>query len=259
MRDFLGTFHDATKAIEGRKSTIDTVLPTMDFLLEMFEEGVEKYRHDEHMSTCIAAGWKKLTEYCYRKADRAPIYIAAIVLDPTKKWAYLRDRKPEWRNSAKDSLQNFWEQSYRSSTAGRVQRADTEENPISDSNNLFLLWMEKKQAQPIDNLNELEKYTSEARLIEVGSSVLSWWLSPAQRSRFPLLSAMAIDIFSIPAMSSQAERIFSGAKNAISEERASLQIDTIQALECLKSWFRADLFTQEDLKKASQNQQPRPV
>lgn len=227
----------------------------MDFLLEMFEEGVEKYRHDEYMSTCVEAGWKKLTEY-YRKADRAPRYIAAIVLDPTKKWAYFRDRKPEWRNSAKRSLKMFWEQSYRSST-GRAQRADTE-NPTSDSNNLFLLWMEKKQAQPIDNLDELEQYTSEARLIEVGSSVLSWWVSRAQRSRFPLLSAMAIDIFSIPAMSSEAERVFSGAKHTISDERASLQIDTIQALECLKSWFRADLLTQEQLTKAFQNQ-PRQV
>ena len=84
---------------------IDMVLPTMDFLLETFEGGVEKYWHDEYMSTCIDAGWKKLTEY-YRKADRAPAYIAAIVLDPTKKWAYFRDWEPEWRTSAKQSLKN---------------------------------------------------------------------------------------------------------------------------------------------------------
>ena len=57
------------------------------------------------MSTCIDAGWKKLTEY-YRKADRAPAYIAAIVLDSTKKWAYFRDWEPEWRTSAKQSLKN---------------------------------------------------------------------------------------------------------------------------------------------------------
>ena len=218
----------------------------MDFLLEIFEEGVEKYRHDEYMSTCIDAGWKKLTEY-YRKADRAPAYIAAIVLDPTKKWSYFCDWEPEWRHSAKQRLKTFWEQSYRSST-GLVQRADNN-NPTSESSNLFLRWIAKKQAQPIDNLDELEQYTSEPRLIEVGS-VLSWWISPAQRSRFPLLSAMAIDIFSIPAMSSEAERALSGAKHTISDERAYLHIDTIQALECLKSWFRADIFTQEDLNKS---------
>ena len=68
---------------------------------------------------------------------------------------------------------------------------------------------------------------------------------------------MAIDIFSISAMSPEAERVFSGAKHTISDERASLHIDTIQALECLKSWFRADIFTQ-DLTRALQNQ-PREV
>ena len=50
------------------------VLPTMDFFLEMFEEGVEKYLHDEYMSICIDAGWRKLAEY-YRNADRAPAYM----------------------------------------------------------------------------------------------------------------------------------------------------------------------------------------
>lgn len=54
--------------------------------------------------------------------------------------------------------------------------------------------MARKQAQPVDNLDELEQYVSEARLIEVGW-LISWWISPAQRSRFPLPSSMAIDIF----------------------------------------------------------------
>ena len=57
-----------TKATEGRQATISMVTPTMDFLLAMFEEGVGTYQHDEYMSTCIDAGWKKMTEY-YRKAD----------------------------------------------------------------------------------------------------------------------------------------------------------------------------------------------
>ena len=52
--------------------------------------------------------------------------------------------------------------------------------------------------------------------------------------RFPLLSSMAIDIFSIPAMSSETERVYSGAKHTITDERSSLHIDTIEVLECLK-------------------------
>jgi len=58
---------------------------------------------------------------------------------------------------------------------------------------------------------------------------------------------MAINIFSIPAMSSEPERVFSGAKHTITEQRMSLKIDTIELLECLKSWFRIEVFTEEDL------------
>lgn len=58
---------------------------------------------------------------------------------------------------------------------------------------------------------------------------------------------MAIDIYSIPAMSSEPERVFSQAKRTISDHKASLKAETIELLECMKSWFRLGIFTQEDL------------
>ena len=60
---------------------------------------------------------------------------------------------------------------------------------------------------------------------------------------------LAIDIFSISAMSSEAERVFFffGTKHTISDERESLHITTGEARECLKSWFWAGLFTNNEL------------
>ena len=58
---------------------------------------------------------------------------------------------------------------------------------------------------------------------------------------------MAIDIHSIPAMSAEPERVFSGAKHTISDQRNSLKSETIELLECLKSWFRLGVFTEQDL------------
>ncbi len=46
---------------------------------------------------------------------------------------------------------------------------------------------------------------------------------------------MALDILSIPTMSTDPERLFSGAKITISDRRNRLRIVTIQAIECLKS------------------------
>ena len=48
-------------------------------------------------------------------------------------------------------------------------------------------------------------------------------------------------------MSSEPKRVFSGAKYTISDYRASLKSETIELLECLKSWFRLGIFTQQDL------------
>ena len=58
---------------------------------------------------------------------------------------------------------------------------------------------------------------------------------------------MAIDIYSIPAISSEPERVFSGTKHTITDTRGSLKSETIEILESLKSWFQLDIFTEEDL------------
>ena len=51
-------------------------------------------------------------------------------------------------------------------------------------------------------------------------------------------------------MSSEAKRVFLGTKHTISDELASLQMTTIEALECLKSWFRGGLFTNDKLNRS---------
>lgn len=49
-------------------------------------------------------------------------------------------------------------------------------------------------------------------------------------------------VYSIPSMSAEPERVFSGAKHTISHEIASLKPDTIEALECCKSMLRIEAF-----------------
>ncbi len=95
--------------------------------------------------------------------------------------------------------------------------------------------------------DELEQYLSEPCLIQNDRTALDWWLASEQRSRLPYLSRMAIDVFSIPAMSSEPERVFSGAKHTLDEQRISCSVETIELLECLKSWFRLGIFTEADL------------
>lgn len=66
----------------------------------------------------------------------------------------------------------------------------------------------------------------------------SWWLEPAQQKMYPNLSKMAIDLLSIPAMSAEPERVFSGIKLTITDIGNRLQEGSINASECLKHWYR---------------------
>lgn len=51
---------------------------------------------------------------------------------------------------------------------------------------------------------------------------------------------MALDILSIPAIAAELERLFSSAKITITDCRNSLEIEAIEAIECLKLWLRKD-------------------
>ena len=49
---------------------------------------------------------------------------------------------------------------------------------------------------------------------------------------------MALDIFSIPDMSADPERLFSSSKHVLWDSRNQLKCDGLEALECLKSWAK---------------------
>jgi hypothetical protein len=53
---------------------------------------------------------------------------------------------------------------------------------------------------------------------------------------------MALDMLSIPATSAKPERLFSGAKISITDQRNRLRMKSIEALECLKSWMDVQEF-----------------
>lgn len=93
-------------------------------------------------------------------------------------------------------------------------------------------------------IDELEQFLNEP-LVYGKINIIAWWRG--QRGRLPMLTRMAMDTFSISAMSSEPERVFSSTKHIISDERASLKADTVEALECVKHWMQAGIYTDEDL------------
>ena len=60
-------------------------------------------------------------------------------------------------------------------------------------------------------------------------------------TRFPILGKMAIDLMACPAKSSECERVFSRAKQLVTNERSKLSAETIEANELQKDWLRKGL------------------
>jgi hypothetical protein len=89
--------------------------------------------------------------------------------------------------------------------------------------------------------DEFQDYCS-GEQCDIGEMIaLEWWCQDQQRRRWPRLSYMALDILSIPAMSDEAERVFSGARRTVSWERAQMEPETLERVECLKHWKRSGI------------------
>jgi hypothetical protein len=86
--------------------------------------------------------------------------------------------------------------------------------------------------------NQLDEYTSigVATKDERVKNPLQWWLEYG--SNWPILQQMALDIFSIPAMSAECERVFSQCGRLITKDRNRLGDDTVEADECQKIWLQ---------------------
>jgi hypothetical protein len=233
---FLEPFHDATIANEGVRNSISDVLPTMDYLLHH----IEAYREATtvpHLATMMETAWAKLADY-YEMTEDSPVYSAATVLNPSLKWAYMErtwEDKKEWIEKAKSRVGQLWRDTYKSTTSCPVLRPGSAPESTTRRQNGYKIWMNEQKAT-IFNMDddEYEVYCREP--VMMISDSLKWWLELAQRRRFPNLSLMAIDILSISPMSAETERLFSKAKLTVTDQRGSMNCETLNLLECLQSW-----------------------
>ena len=242
MRDFLKSFYEVTKFTEGREANIDRVIPALDFLLHKFEMEIRKYEPDSFMALSLKAGSLKLRKYWKLITERAPIYIAAVVLDPSRKWDYFSRWDEFERDRAKESFQNLWNKYNNPSNTATGLIVTDESADASELGD----WMAATMPV-IAHGDELQQYLLEPRTGKP-ENILLWW--NGHRERFPMLTRLAMYVYSTPSMSAEPERVFSGAKHTISHERALLEPTTIEALECCKSMLRIGAFTDVEINAA---------
>ena len=150
----------------------------------------------------ITAALAKLNEYIDYLDDSHAYWFAMILhLGYKKRWMELHLEQPQMDRWIAAFKQHFSTQ-YSS-------REVVDSNRPGSSHNDFLI--DPDYYNDIEDHDEVERYLSE-RPKQVDDP-LAWWR--ANRKQYPQLSTMAFDYLSIPAMSSECERLFSRAKHCV--------------------------------------------
>ena len=244
IRDFLAKLSEATMGLQGFKgtATLSSTLRGMEFIMEAYEQATVKFAADPFLLPMLNSGWNKLKKY-YDLSDAAPVYVAAIILDPTLKWKYIDDHwDPDWLENARESMQLLWNEYKPNEFVTPPTLSPLASSRVRQPSS-FTLWMRQRLDQP-EALDEYERYCMAPRIwmLDFPNQPWDWWLEPQQLKDYPNLGRLAVDILSIPAMSDFTEKVFSSAKQTLSDRRCSLGSDALEATECVRSWLSIEDF-----------------
>lgn len=244
---FLQPFASATLYAEGDRSSISQSLPLMDALLAHYERNKMYYSQEDHqdprMVRAIEMGWFVLDKY-YNMTEEVSVYAAALLLDPSRRAAYIRKNWPVlWVEPAIKAANALWEENFKEMLVLDDQPTPSSMPPPAKP--------PKKRGVELDLLmKDMEVITADLRddddfrtFVEsppfrIDCSPLEWWSRTEQKSRYRRLHRMAMTILSIPAESSEPERAFSGSRRTCSWDRLRLSCQNIQRIECIGSWIR---------------------
>ncbi len=247
INSFLQPFHRATLESQGDRVTLDQLLFTMDVLSKHMEKSLVANRTNKEITSRIQQAVKKFEEY-YRKTDSSPLYAAAVILNPSRRTKYAKIWwKKDYQKAILPKVKQLWID-YRDSAppANIVSYEIPEITPPKELDEFDRIVSEfnERITRPASQ-DEYEDYCTEAPH-EVQKSPLQWWCESSQRKRWPRLSMFAIEILSIPAMSDEPERVFSGGRRTVSWERMQIGMSSLEHTECMKSWHRSGILIEKE-------------
>jgi hypothetical protein len=187
---------------------------------------------------------KKLAKYI-KKLDDSPYYLAARVLNPECRTSFLKDQNNFMTIEGEKklfSVQKLWERfREKAILSGSTIATKKTQSPLESEENLSAFHKARlqhrlKHTRP-QSLDEFDNYINENPIpLDNSTTAIQWWNQPLQRTRFPRLSQLAIEVLSIPGMSDKPERVFSGSRRRVPWDRARTTPQILEASECAKDW-----------------------
>ncbi|XP_035832826.1 zinc finger BED domain-containing protein RICESLEEPER 2-like [Helianthus annuus] len=246
----LEVFLDATNLFSG------TSYPTTNLFL------VEIFKVKKEISSCYISNdgfLKKMSEPMFEKFEKywgeiGVLMAIASILDPRFKkvsisWTFGKlYPSNEVDDRVEDVINRLQSLYVKYSTAFHMARA-SKNNMMSTSSGAtdvrdrieddFYAFL---KSRPVENTqkSEVEVYLDEPNYIVLENKefdVLSWWSQNS--SKFPVLSKMARNIFSIPITTVASESAFSAGGRILDDYRSSLTKDMVELLVCGGDWIKA--------------------
>jgi hypothetical protein len=93
---------------------------------------------------------------------------------------------------------------------------------------------QRKKVKAVSELDIFQTRPIYAHDLDVANP-LEWW--NRYELEYPVLYRMALDLFSIPGMSAECERVFSQTKKMITDERNRLAPEVVEADQLQKQWL----------------------
>jgi hypothetical protein len=189
----------------------------------------------------------------YNMADQTADYYLAIIMNPTLKTAWFQHRwgdhtiKSTWlKNNILPVIRELWLQEYKGKSSASIPTSTPASIPHSQSPKYYVSCREHKRLRltrspdastATSGPDELDEYLSTDILLTTDEhyNPIQYW---QQRfHNYPDLAQFALDALAVPPCSDECERLFSSAKQLISDRRSRLCMDIIEANECLRAWY----------------------
>jgi hypothetical protein len=216
----------------GSHGVIWEALPALDYLLEECETKKNALPANSPLQIAYQNAWEKLRKYNDLTDEAHEIYAAATLLNPCLRKRYFQDR---WTNDAAAYItpmiaknKNIWKTRY-----GQIIPDEPSEE-FQSSFDAFIAGIQH-QATAVEE-DEFDRYinASQKKLVKwKEENLFRWWME------YPCVSLRqwAFDTLSIPAMSTEIERVFASSKRTITADRNALSNESFEALQCMKHWL----------------------
>jgi hypothetical protein len=230
LTQFLKPFKDITQYVNGDQyCTISAVVPFYNTLFDHLDKAIAESDETSVIYQAAVAAKVKLEKY-YSETSHA--YTIATFIDPRFRLEYYQDSDENggeisWQE-IKQIAKSKFDLYYTLYTA-----PESIDEPIDEVNlSAVDLCFKRKRKVVVNAKNEFDIYCAETS--EKSMDPINWWKYNC--ARFPILSRMARDYLAIPGTSTSSEREFSSSRRLITDFRTSLSPNTVQAVQCLKSW-----------------------